>query len=65
MIYCGHSKVGIGSMIVGRNYQVQSTTNLASPVWITETNFIATQVSAAITNCMDNSSRKFYRAIGY
>ncbi len=44
---------------------LQSTTNLASGVWITETNIIATQPATAFTNTTIDSPQKFYRGVGY
>ncbi len=57
--------MNIGSLVVGRNYMLQSTTNLASGDWITETNFVATQTVAAVTNSIANSGQEFYRVVGY
>ena len=54
-----------GSLVVGRNYMVQSTTNLALPVWSTESNFVATQATTIFTNVTTNFPQKFYRLIGY
>ena len=54
-----------GSLVVGRNYLLQSTTNLTSGVWTTETNFIATQMTADITNSTAGAVQKFYRIVGY
>jgi alpha-L-rhamnosidase len=62
---------GSGSLIMsaaglvpGHSYQLQSKTNLMSPDWFAETNFIATQGTAALTNSTTNSPRKFFRMIG-
>jgi hypothetical protein len=57
--------VNIGNMIVGRNYALLSTTNLASATWTTETNFIATQASATLIKSIANNPQKFYRIAGY
>ena len=54
-----------GSLVVGRNYTLQSTTNLAAAVWSTETNFVATQATSALTNIITNDPQKFYRIVGY
>ena len=54
-----------GSLVIGRNYTLQSTTNLASAVWFTETNFIASQATVAFTNSTANNPQKFYRVMGY
>jgi hypothetical protein len=53
------------SLVVGRNYTLQSTSNLASAVWFDETNFLATQATAIFTNGTANFPQKFYRIIGY
>jgi alpha-L-rhamnosidase len=57
--------MNVGSLVVGRNLMLQSTSNLASGVWITETNFVATQSAAAFTNFTTNSAQQFYRVVGY
>jgi hypothetical protein len=57
--------MNIGGMVVGRNYEVQSTTNLISTVWVVETNFVAQAGSTAITNDTAGSAQKFYRIAGY
>jgi hypothetical protein len=54
-----------GNLVVGRNYTLQSTTNLASSVWSNETSFVATQPTARFTNATANSPQEFYRIIGY
>lgn len=56
--------LSIGGMVVGRNYQVQSTTNLVQSVWVTETNFLASATSISITNSIPGTSCKFYRVMG-
>ena len=55
----------VGSLVVGRNYVLQRTTNLASGIWTTETNIIATQSIMALTNSTSSSAQEFYRIIGY
>ena len=55
----------VGSLVAGLNYMVQSTTNLASGVWTTETNIVATQSAATFTNSTANPAQKFYRIAGY
>ena len=55
----------VGSLVVGRNYMLQSTTNLVSGVWTTETNFVATQSTAIITNSVTQSAQTFYRVVGH
>jgi hypothetical protein len=57
--------MNVGRLVVGRNDALQSTTNLASAAWITETNFVATQTDAAFTNFTTNNGQKFYRVMGY
>jgi|GEM_PF-67301 len=57
--------VNAGNLVVGRNYMLQSTSNLASGVWTTETNIIATQSAIALTNSATNSAQEFYRVVGY
>lgn len=54
-----------GSLVIGRNYTLQSTTNLASALWFTETNFVASQTTFAYTNSTANYPQKFYRVMGY
>jgi len=61
----GNFILDVGGLVVGRNYEVQSTTNLASPVWQVETNFAATASSASITNVIGGAGEKFYRVRGY
>jgi len=57
--------LSIGGMVAGRSYEVQSTTNLVSPVWIMETNFVATTASTSITNAIFGVNMKYYRVLGY
>ena len=57
--------LSVGSLVAGRNYTLQSSTNLALGVWTTETNIVATQPAAAFTNSAASSAQKFYRAVGY
>ncbi len=57
--------MNLGGLVVGRNYVLESATNLASGVWTPETNFVATQAVASITNSDTNAMQKFYRSIGY
>jgi alpha-L-rhamnosidase len=57
--------VNVGSLVVGRNDALQSTTNLASGVWTTESNFIATQTAVTFTNFTTNDAQKFYRVVGF
>jgi alpha-L-rhamnosidase len=57
--------MNVGNLVAGRNYTLQSTTNLASVIWSNETNFVATQQTARFTNATANSPQEFYRVIGY
>jgi hypothetical protein len=57
--------MNVGSLVVGRNYLLQTTTNLASAAWETENNFVASSVVAAITNATVNFMQKYYRLVGY
>ena len=56
--------INVGNLVVGRNYALQSTTNLAEAVWVTETNFVATQVVATLTNAIVDNPQLFYRVVG-
>ena len=51
-------------LLPGHTYQLQSTTNLASPMWFTETNFIAAQAVTSLTNFIANWPQKFFRILG-
>jgi hypothetical protein len=55
----------IGSLVVGRNYEIQSATNLTAAVWNVETNFVAGATSVTITNGGASFPQKFYRVRGY
>ena len=57
--------INAGSLVVGRNYTLQSTTNLAAATWAAENNFVATQTTTAWTNSNSNNPQKFYRLAGY
>lgn len=57
--------LNIGNLVIGRNYTLQSTTNLVTTVWNTETNWVASAATAAITNALTGSTQKFYRLVGY
>jgi hypothetical protein len=57
-------KMNIAGLVAGRNYQVQSTTNLAIPVWVAETNFVAGQAALSLTNSIAADAQKFYRVVG-
>jgi len=55
--------MNVGSLVPGRNYTLQSSTNLAATVWFPETNFIATQAAISLTNSSASGPRKFYRVV--
>jgi hypothetical protein len=57
--------MNVSGLSLGQSYMLQSTTNLASAIWFTETNFVATQAVAAFTNSTANYAQKFYRIMGY
>ena len=57
--------MNVGSLVIGRNYMLQSTTNLTAGVWNTETNFVARQSGIAFTNSIGSAVQKFYRIGGY
>jgi len=57
--------MNIGGLVVGQNGILQSTTNLASGVWSTETNFLATQSIVVFTNFTITAAQKFFRVVGY
>jgi alpha-L-rhamnosidase len=53
--------ISVSGLSIGQSYVLQSTTNLLSAVWRTETSFVATQAVAVITNSATNWPQKFYR----
>ncbi len=55
----------VGSLVVGRNYLLQTTTNLTTGIWRNETNFVATQTAITLTNSPTNGAQTFYRIMGY
>jgi hypothetical protein len=55
--------MNVESLVVGRDYTLQSTTNLASAVWDTETNFIAAKTGSTLTNSITDVPQKFYRIV--
>jgi hypothetical protein len=57
--------MNVGGLVVGRNGMLQSTTNLASGVWTTETNFLATQPMVVFTNSTIAAVQKFFRVVAY
>jgi hypothetical protein len=56
--------MNIGSLVVGRSYLLESTTNLASAIWFAETNFVAVTPVIAMTNYTTNTVQKFFRVVG-
>ncbi len=65
LMAAGQLVMSLGELVIGRDYEIQSATNLEAPVWVTETNFVAAAGAVAITNTMDGSSRKFYRVLAF
>jgi hypothetical protein len=61
----GSFVMNISGLVAGRNYIIESTTNLASGDWTAETNFVAAQAAAAFTNFTTNHGPTFYRVAGY
>jgi hypothetical protein len=55
----------VSGLSTGRNYWLQSTTNLLSGNWLTETNFTPQQSALALTNSASGSTEKFYRLVTY
>lgn len=56
--------MSVADLSPGRNYLLQSATNLINPEWFTETNFVPTQPGIVFTNAVSNA-QKFYRIVGY
>ncbi|HEY4416700.1 MAG TPA: family 78 glycoside hydrolase catalytic domain [Verrucomicrobiae bacterium] len=56
--------MNVGNLVVGRNYTLLSTTNLAAANWQPEMNFSATATTVAITNATAFATQKFYRLVG-
>ena len=56
--------MNVTGLSIGSRYQLQSATNLAPADWHTDTNFVASQSFAALTNPIGNSAQKFYRIVG-
>jgi alpha-L-rhamnosidase len=54
----------VSGLVVGRNYTLESSTNLASGAWSPETNFIANTTSVMLTNSPTSAPQKFYRIVG-
>jgi hypothetical protein len=57
--------MNIDNLVAGRTYLLQSTSNLASGVWSTETNMIALRSGFAFTNFANTCAQRFYRVLGY
>jgi hypothetical protein len=57
--------LSLGSLVAGRNYELQSTTNLASASWMTESNFLPATSIVTITNQAGGALQKFYRVVGH
>jgi hypothetical protein len=57
--------MNIGSLLIGRSYMLQSTTNLASGGWTTETNFMATQSTATFYQFRKQLRAKTHRVVRY
>jgi hypothetical protein len=55
--------ISFNGLVTGQSYALQSTTNLVSPVWITQTNFIAAQPSASFTNIGALYGQQYYRMV--
>jgi len=53
--------MNVSGLSIDQSYTLQSTTNLALPVWSAETNFVATQSAATFANSTTNCAQKFYR----
>jgi len=57
--------LSIGSLVGGRTYELQSTTNLAPASWMLESNFVPATSTIAITNQADGTPQEFYRVVGH
>jgi hypothetical protein len=57
--------MNVGGLVIGRNYILQSTTNLTSAVWSIETNFVAIQTTFSFNNSSASDAQRFYRVEGY
>jgi hypothetical protein len=60
----GSFVINASGLVSGHSYQLQSTTNLMSPIWSPETNFVATQSGVTLTNLTASWPQKFYRISG-
>ena len=56
--------MNFSGLSIGGSYQLQSATNLAPADWQIETNFVASQAVADLTNPIGNVAQKFYRVVG-
>ena len=59
-----HFVMNLGGLVTGRDYVLQSTSNLAAAAWLPVTNFIANEAAMALTNSTTNSRQEFYRVVG-
>jgi len=57
--------LNLGSLVLGQNYQLQSCTNLSLANWTSESDFVASQSSVAVTNPAVATPQKFYRVMAY
>jgi alpha-L-rhamnosidase len=57
--------MNIGRVVTGRNYTLESTTNLNPPLWSAETNLVGLGTTLSITNSISSTSRKFFRVRAY
>lgn len=58
--------LNLDNLVAGRNYTVQSTTNLMPPiVWNSVINFTATASFLSITSSISGATQKFYQVLGY
>lgn len=55
----------VSGLTVGQNYQLQSTTNLTAPNWLTETSFSPAASILVFTNLMLMNKQKFFRVVGF
>lgn len=65
LLASGKFVMSIGRLVAGRSYEIQSATNLAAPVWVDETDFVAAAASARFTNDLSGFAQKFYRVKAY
>lgn len=50
---------------LGYSYVIQNTANLVPPAWSGETNSVAADAVAPLTNFTANCAEKFYRPVEY